>query len=298
MNLDDVMRLPRYHRRTFVSLVTLIVAGLLVVDVVFLADERTLQAAISDIIRNIAAGVVTAVIVIIFLGLFIPKGESDSSIDQIPPLRITHEFDKLLDSTDRWHFQGNFGRNLRSKVLPYLAKRRSGQVYACIIDPSDTDLCHRHARFRSEIPAIDGSRDFTPEEVACKALVTILLCASYSVRTRLQIDLWLLKTFSPIRVDSTDDGMLITVEDRRSPALRISRDNFLFDHFMMHMFYNRQQGRKLDLRGFPDKPLDTLDTSELVEFISSVGLGNVLELTSADTILDALKKDENPYARS
>jgi hypothetical protein len=296
MELQDVLALPTYHRRAFIALVASTLALLVLGDILILHHGQDVSATLSEMIGHILAGVTAAFIMTAFLSFFVPQNSRVADLVQLPATEITGAFDELLSGATRWRFKGNFGRYLRGRVLPTLARRADVDVDASIIDPRDKGLCERHARYRSEIQGIDMGREYTALDVAREALTTILHCAWQAASDNVSIDLYLTNAFDPLRVDACDGGMIVTVEDRRKPALKIGAQNFMYDHFAIHMRYVFAQGHKLDISGFR-RTRDARDiiADDISTFLISIGMDGLCAEIGVEKILSDFRANRNPY---
>jgi hypothetical protein len=296
MELDAVLQLPKYHRRSFFALTALSMSLLILADVYIFNDKEPLDKVASGIISHVIAGAASAILVIGFLSFFIPRDIKQSSLAQVPAPAITGEFEKLLASATRWRFKGNFGRYLRGKVLPTLSVKSQVDVDASIIDPRNPELCAQHARYRGEINAIDRGRMYTAEDVAREAVTTIMHCAWHVENRGISIDLYLTDFYDPMRIDASDAAMIVTMEDRRRPALKLTSENFMYDHFMTHMRYLREQGEKLDLTGFKRVAgFHEVYESDITDFMTKIGMGPLCTQLGAGKILADCRANYDPY---
>lgn len=222
--------------------------------------------------------------------------EENCGLVEIKAREITREFDALLAVATRWRYKGNFGRYMRGKVLPTLSSKPNFHISVCIIDPRLSELCKEHARYRNNINSIDKGKRYDADTVAFEVIVTIIICAWYVANKNVAIDLYLSRVFDPVRIDSNDDAMILTVEDRRSPALKITKEHFTFEHFDLQMQFARQQAKQLTLEGMAEKSsLAALEESDVVTFLTKVGMGGLCEKLDATRILQACKEVRNPY---
>jgi hypothetical protein len=296
MELGQVLSLSTYHRRTFFALVIALLVILVAADVTVLHRGEALSEIGSEIIGHIVAGITAALLVTGFLVYFVPRNERNTDLVQLPATEITPAFDQLLRSANRWRFKGNFGRYLRGRVLPTLASRSDVDVNASIIDPRDEALCRRHAQYREEIRGIDQGKVYTPHDVAREVLVTILHCAWHVVNNRMSIDLYLTGVFDPLRVDSCDEGMIVTVEDRRKPALKIGPENFMYDHFATHLRYAFRQGKKIEISGFKRcKSFSDVSEEDIEQFMAGLKMADLCRAVGLPSIREEFVANRNPY---
>lgn len=297
MDLEGVFSLPKYHRRAFFVLAMLVTAMLIVIDllVTFLVPKEIAEP-IALLLAHLISAAIASGITVGFVFFFLPVGERSEAIVQVPPHRISSEFEVLLSRSSRWNYRGNIGRYLRSKVLKTLSAKANVDVDVIILDPTDEVLCERHANYRNEIKSVEPARNYDAKFVALQACVTVAICGWYAVNRRVAIDLFLSKTFDPVRMDSCDEAMIVTVEDRSRPALRLSRDHFMYQHFMLDMDYRKDQSKRIDVRNFPRAAkLSDVKLEDIRQFFSVIGMNDVCQRVSPEKILEELKRDHNPY---
>jgi len=295
MDTETIRSLPKYHRRAFIGLLILICAGLISIDFLLLGASGATAHMISAYIESVVSAILGGLLIFWIFVSFTPYGES-GGLDQIEPNRITKEFDVLLRDARRWRYKGNFGRYERGKVLPTIAGRPNAHATISVIDPLDNALCQRHAEYRNRINSIDKGKKYEANTVALEVVVTIIYCAWYVANKSVSIDLFLLSVFDPVRLDSNDEAMIITVEDRRSPALKLSKQHFMYEHFESQMQYAREQGRQVNLRGLPASPtIAALKSRDIETFLEGIGMEGLCRGLTSEAILNAVRESKNPY---
>jgi hypothetical protein len=293
MDAEKILNLPRHHKKAFIALlVALYIISILLAHYSF---GQKIGDVIFDQIKTIASALITAMFALVMIVPFIPTKEKGEIIE-IPAQEITEEFEKLLDSATRWRYQGNFGRYLRSKVLPTLASRQHVHVTACLIDPANQLLCENHAEYRGSINAIDRGVTYDANKVALEVMVTIVIASWYVRNRNMDINIYLSGRFDPIRIDGNDDAMILTVEDRRSPALMITQRHFTASHFNLQMKTARDQSRKIKIEGMrPGIQLAEIDAQDVSAVLANAGLNGVCTTITPEVIAEACKKSRNPY---
>ncbi|WP_345956699.1 hypothetical protein Q9323_07765 [Pseudomonas fulva] len=293
MDADKILNLPRHHKKTFVAL--LISIYLISLFIAHYQLGQPFSDVILDQVKSIASALITALFGLLIIIPFIPSKEKGEIIE-IPAQEITVEFEKLLDSATRWRYQGNFGRYLRGKVLPTLASKTNVQVLACLIDPANQELCARHAEYRGNINAIDKGKKYDSATVSLEVMVTIVIAAWYARNKGMDISIFLSGKFDPIRIDGSDEAMILTVEDRRSPALKITQKHFTANHFNLQMQTARDQARKINLGGMRHGiQLAEIDSNDVESVLATAGLGESCKKITAQAIAAACITSKNPY---
>lgn len=294
MDPDLILTFPKAHRRTFVALLIALFIIILIFD--WKVSELSLLEASLGYIRSIAAAILTSLFLLWIITSFIPRRIKGEGLMEIEAAEIPKEFNELLNSATRWRYKGNFGRYMRGTVLPSLANRQNCHIIACVIDPNSKELCEKHALYRSKINSVNKGKGYDADSVALQVMVTIVICAWYSINRTVTIELYLSQSFDPIRIDSNDDAMILTVENKSSPALKITKSHFIYEHFEMSMGFTRDQGRKLNLGGVSyGIELSKLKQEDIIAVLDKAEMTDLCQRLSPEKILQACLESENPY---
>ncbi|WP_299293971.1 hypothetical protein [uncultured Tateyamaria sp.] len=301
MNLDAkrVLSLPIHYRRTFLALLVLIAILLAAADLYFLGQNATpgsLQSSASQYIQSIVAAIIVALFTFALVAFFLPSDNTSHGLAHLSPTEITPAFEKQLEQARAWQYRGNFGRYLRGKVLPTLSSKTNMRISACIIDPRDKKLCEEHSRYRAQINGIDKGRTYTLQVVQYEVLTTILICAWYVSAKGASIDLYLTSVFDPVRTDASDKSMIVTVEDRRRPALLIDVEHFMYEHFSLQMSFAQRQGERVNLEILAYRAnISELTEPDVSAFFSTIGMGEICRSVGEKELLAAINDVKNPY---
>lgn len=293
MSPELIIKLPKHHKKTLIwLLLSLYVICLLIAHFCF---EQSLYNIISDQVKAFSSSLLTLMAGIVALVSIIPSS-NDGEIIEVPPKEITKEFDKMLSKARRWRYKGNFGRYLRGKVLPTLASKPDVHISACLIDPQNKDLCEKHAEYRGSINSIDKGRKYDSRIVALEVVTTIIIASWYESNNNMDIKIYLSGEFDPIRIDANDDAMMLTVEDRRSPALMITSRHFTADHFNLKMRTTRDQARLININGMRKGiPLSGIQDKDVRSVLSTANLSSILGFISTADIIESCNNSKNPY---
>jgi|GEM_PF-1754542 hypothetical protein len=294
MDTQSILSLPKEHRRTFVILLIALFTIALLLDWNF--GKFSFTETFLEYVRAVAAAILTSLFLLWVVSSFIPRQKTADGLTELEAGKITKEFDNLLSTATRWRYKGNFGRYMRGKVLPTLANRQNCQISACVIDPNNQVLCEKHALYRSRINAIEKGKQYDSDTVAIQILVTVVICSWYSKNRRVKIDLYLSASFDPVRIDSNDEAMIITVEDRRQPALKINRDHFIYEHFETSMEFARDQGAKVNLDGMRHGiEFAEIEERDVCNVLDRAGMLDLCNKITPQIILQACRESKNPY---
>jgi hypothetical protein len=293
MDTEKIISLPRHHKKTFILLLMLVYLVSLFVAHYFFGQK--VSDVLLDQVKSIASALITVLFGLLMIIPFVPS-KKRGEIIEIPAREITDEFERMLSSATRWRYQGNFGRYLRGKVLPTLASKANVQILACLIDPANQVLCEKHAEYRNNINAIDKGRRYDSDAVSLEVMVTIVIAAWYARNKNMDISIFLSGNFDPIRIDGSDDAMILTVEDRRSSALMITQKHFTAEHFNLQMQAARSQARKIELNGMRHGiQLAEINSDDVANVLGCAGLKGVCDRITTKVIVDACKSSRNPY---
>jgi hypothetical protein len=295
MNPESILTLPKEHRRTFVWLLIVLFVLALVLD--WKLSSLPFADTFLGYIRAVAAAILTSLFVLWVINSFIPRNKPVEGLVELEAGKISKEFDQLLSTATRWRYKGNFGRYMRGRVLPALAGRQNCHISACVIDPRNRALCEKHAQYRSQINSIDIGRRYDADAVALEVLVTIVICAWYAINRRASVELYLSASFDPVRIDSNDDAMILTVEDRRRPALMVRKSHFIYGHFETSMEFARSQGDKVPLQGVRSGiELAQIEEGDVTAVLANSGMIELCDRITPATIVQACRASRNPYA--
>lgn len=293
MDVDKIRALPRKHKKTYIALLCMVYLVLILLS--FYTFGESVKQITLDQIKAITGALITVLFAFLVVAPFLPQ-ISVAEIEEVHPQQISPELEVLLSSANRWRYRGNFGRYFRGKVLPTLSGRQNSHVSACIIDPCDVELCRKHADYRASINGIDKGRKYNENVVSIEVIVTVVIAAWYVTNRNLTVDMYLNRNFDPIRIDSNDNCMILTVEDRRSPALKIANTHFTYHHFELQMLSARQQSRKIVLGGVRKGiELAEISTDDVRAVVEHAELREVLDRINDEEILKACLRSRNPY---
>lgn len=300
MNAKRILALPLHYRRTFLALLVFIGLVLVATDVIFFTKNATPgspQSIVSQYIQGTVAAIIVSLLTFSLAAYFLPRDDVRHGLTHLSPTEITAAFEKQLELSRVWQYRGNFGRYLRGKVLPALASRVGVKISACIIDPRDVKLCEDHSRYRSQINGIDAGLMYTPQLVQVEVLTTILICAWYASSKTALIDLYLTPVFDPVRTDASDKSMIVTVEDRRRPALLIDATHFMYEHFSLQLLFAQRQGTQIPLNSIAYRAnISDLTEDDVLEFFKKIGMDEICKEIGAGRLLESCNNVRNPYA--
>lgn len=170
----------------------------------------------------------------------------------IEPSFIESELDALLasETASVWKFRGGSGRWQRSRVLPSLTRIKTRDVVykMLILDPRNDALCSQYAKYRNTHRKNGATEQATAESVKNDLLACIVSAAWHGARSRITPFLYLNQTYSPLRVDLSDAGAMMTVSDLSSPGLFCRPESWFYQSLDDELERALDQSPKIEFR--------------------------------------------------
>ncbi|WP_255769470.1 hypothetical protein [Pseudarthrobacter sulfonivorans] len=170
----------------------------------------------------------------------------------IEPSFIESELDALLasETASVWKFRGGSGRWQRSRVLPSLTRIKTRDVTykMLILDPRNNALCSQYAKYRNTHRKNGATEQATAASVKNDLLACIISAAWHSARSRITPFLYLNQTYSPLRVDLSNAGAMMTVSDLSSPGLFCRPESWFYQSLDDELERSLDQSPKIDFQ--------------------------------------------------
>lgn len=212
------------------------------------------------------------------------------------------------EGTVVWLFRGGTGTYLRAVTLPECVRtarlnRRRLEVKIQIIDPTDTGVCDRYARFRNTLaPHPDGTGEiWTTDRTRKEAYATILAaCWQRQRYDLLDIAVGLTTTMSTFRWDLSSNAVILTQEDPAGQALLFNSDKIQYGYWDIELRNSFNQARAVPIHEAEAMPLgDEPSVEEAVALFERLGLalpGSYEPRDVSDIVAKAIQA-RNPYER-
>lgn len=176
---------------------------------------------------------------------------AEGEIRQISGDRIGEALEQLLSGSNQWHFRGGSGRWQLETVLPELSARRDlpSRYVMQIIDPLDDELCERygHYRARSRMPDQAPSVSDGPRLVRHDILACIYAAGWYRFHSQIRPELTLLRTYSPLRIDCGNSGLMVTIANKAAPGLWAASGTWYYRSVVDELEQLEEVSRRLKL---------------------------------------------------
>jgi hypothetical protein len=305
-NLKD-----KYSKRAFITILLLILIILVYGLWFIINNQSTFSASTYTFLQSLIVSLITTLIASAGMGIFyiflIPKEQERHQIEEIDPQTTIEYFDRALQSTSFWFYQGHIGRWMRNSAIPKLADkaREKGEIIKVVlilIDPANTDLCKIFSAYCNTI----RSREIKVREintVKAEIFTTIVKATKYNQsrnHSSVQIQLFLSQSFSGLRRDISENNIFLTRVDPRAPALLVKRDiitrpiETLFTAMKTDFEYAKRQCRELNLDECTLVISETPDVQEIKNILASLGFFDI-EDTLLNDIQVLMGSDYHPY---
>lgn len=244
-----------------------------------------------------------SLLVAVFIGLFIfyiEIPESEKKHEIVQPNRIKEIFIKGRIETDFWYFSGGSGRFTRAVTLPELnliSKRNNEHksIKIILLDPMDDSLCESYASYRQNLKS--SKNEWSIQYVRNE--ITSTICSSIihkNINPMLDINVYLKKNFSTLRIDINQSNCIVTKEDKKEPALTTPSDTFLYRTYKEEILQVSKQCFEIDMRcKIANKTFGKLTASDIEEICIFLGFNAKLKAEDFKNISEILNTNENPY---
>jgi hypothetical protein len=115
-----------------------------------------------------------------------------------------------------------------------------------LIDPDNARACHSYASYRNGLASGSEGEKLTSEHVRDQILATVTAAAMAGfAESMLDVDLFVLPVWSVVRIDLSDQYVIVTSEDRREPGLRADNGTHFYGTYAKDLDFYAKQGRFL-----------------------------------------------------
>ncbi|MEP8984163.1 hypothetical protein [Enterobacter cloacae] len=302
--------LRKKHSRTkFILVFILVVLLILLVRYFALPLAYPTQSAdLGGFFATISNGLLSSLTVTFLIGLFMfwiqPEAESNAKIEIAYPKELPELFNVAFLRSEIWYYKGGCGRYFRTATLPNMAKQarsksQSKEILVVILDPSNIDLCEKHAIYRSGTASQKiESRPWTTEEVRAELFATVIATLiTQAKEPSLRIKLSLCSHYSSFRIDLSDDYAIITKEDRDSPAIVCHKGTHFYKSYKDEVILSLNQSRSVRMIDKIDFNLESIDGKKVKSLLVDVDLyDSNLTHDFYEKVAKLCKEAKNPYA--
>jgi hypothetical protein len=179
-----------------------------------------------SILGHFLTATISFLVISVVLKLVMPSNLIRSSISLVDPRDLKACLEDFLKNTYEFTYYGHLGRWTRSVTLPFLAKEsrsRNSSIYISliIINPNDSEVCSKYALYRKGLmSASNGNEIWTADFVRVELIATIISGFYWAGKeSLLKIEVSLVNQFSVFRYDFSSNGVIVTTEEAKHPAL-------------------------------------------------------------------------------
>jgi hypothetical protein len=294
-------------RKSFLIIVALILFLIIIIRLFVIPYFHPLPPAeipsslkyIEDLFDKIFISLLVAVFIGLFL-FYIEIPESEKKHEIIEPNRIKELFIKGRLETDFWYFSGGTGRFTRAVTLPEMcaiSKRNNEHrsIKIILLDPMDDKLCESYASFRQNLKS--SKNEWTFNYVRNEIVSTICSAIIHkNINPMLDINIYLKKSFSTLRIDINQVNCIITKEDKKEPALLIPIDTFLYRTYKEEILQLAKQYVEVDMRFKANNMVfGKLSENQIEKICQDLNFDVKLKSDDFKSIAEILNKNDNPY---
>jgi len=256
---------------------------------------------IADLINTFWTSLLGTLMIGIFLLNAAPKYLQQNQLPIIQPKNIPAEFKAALQNTQSWVFKGSTGSWVRSEVLPNFKARSSAEHKAYtatlhLLDPRNKEACKAYADFRLSLG--DKKRN-TLESVQAGILATILNCIT-DQHTFFEIKVYLAQNFSTLRIDVSDECVLITKDQDAAPSLKCPKTSAYYQFYETDLIVQATQNQEINIKSIKYLIQDSSTWKDVAAIFNGLGL-SIFELTDQrnwEAVLTEANARQNPYKRN
>jgi hypothetical protein len=273
--MDAILSNKRYRAIFLLSSSAFLIALFLVRYKVLPPFDSHLSQSFTEISAALVEGLITTSIVTIMVAAFIffatPAVMRVAKIEVVAPKAIGPLLKEASMKSVRWTLKGGMGRYTRAETLPMLVRvaRESGvrrRIRLILIDPDNESACKSYAIYRNGLSSALKRNPLTAASVRDQILATILATSKAGVtESMVDVELILLPVWSVMRIDLSDQYVLITSEDGREPGLRADNGTPFYGTYAKDLDLIALQGRCLPpLERLLDPQFDSADDLRLL----------------------------------
>jgi hypothetical protein len=260
--VETILSNKQYRKFFYLLSLLLLVVLVFIRYVLVPAWDRNISGNGAKALAQLSEGLTTSLIVTILIGSFLffvtPAVMKIAKIEPVEPKTINDLLKASTATSTTWTFRGAMGRYTRAETLPAIIKRArvSGvrrRLRLMILDPDNPRACRGYAEYRNGVASSSKAQSpLTEITVRNQILATILAATKTSLtESMIDIEIYLVPMWSVVRIDLSDEYVILTSEDPREPGLRVDRGSHFYGTY----------SKELDFIATQSRPLPRLDSS-------------------------------------
>ncbi len=256
--------------------------------------------AVAEFIRSVSANLFSAALtVLIVYGAyvyFIHEVTERPEIDTLRPGDISEEIQNLPTNTAFYFLWARSATYFRAETLQKLSdharqNRKTIDVTILLPDPEIDQLSEAYEDMIGILGEGAGK-----DKLFKNAVATAAACALATANNpNLRVTVCLSKFIPSFRIDMSDQGAILTEDDKSLYGLRFSRQSQFFEMFRTMMTYEVRLSRVIDLSGYNWKKHKIGDENIPVEALLSFGFSEGKVREHRDEIFSTIRPREHRY---
>lgn len=248
---------------------------------------------------KLVAAVILAMIALIWYRLITPRSGFAEDLQVVEAWNIGPKLATPLTTTRTYWFRGRSARWFRGTAIPKLLKAATRDqvardVYVILPDPTDDKVLAAYADHRNSLTESIDDR-WTPDRIRLEILATILVVGKTGADNRLvKPRVFVIPDFSVFRYDLTDDGLMMTREDKRLPGWFSAEGTRFYASVREDLRICSERGREIPLAA-PEWPKLAITMADLHSLVGKLGFDFTLTPDQTKVLHKAVKSTANPY---
>ena len=266
-----------YVRKRFfwgvLGLVAVLALVLLALATYVPATWPTVSEVIATVITDVISGAVIIFLAYLLYVYFIGVGSPATEVTVTRPQDIQARVMALPLDTSRYFFWGRSGAFFRGETLRKLDEEarkhnRSISVEVLLPDPNDSRLVESYREICVSLGEDERQNPLLPN-----VLATSMVCATLAGNNRLlEVRLFLSHFLPGFRLDLSDNGAILTQDDKTKPALWIESGTESYEMFRNTMLNERRVSREVTWDDKLFRGVDLEDASRDPERLLAFGV--------------------------
>ncbi len=306
--MNEILR-KRHTRNYFYALMLGVIILILIIRYFVLPVFYPNTAAeLGDFLAFLFNGLVTSLLVTILIGSFMywiqPKSINNAKIEIEDQKSLKEMFEIAFSSSEIWYYKGGCGRYFRTKTLPALAqiareKSQSKEILVVILDPTDDELCRKHALYRGGMASQQIEKDkWDLSKVQSELFATIVsTIVTQANEPLLRLSISLCPHYSSFRIDLSDSYAVITKEDRNAPAIICHKGTYFYKSYKDEVILSLNQSKILKKIKEAKFKLSEIQDHNVKDILDEIGIMNSsVNQDMLERIAKICRDKDNPYA--
>lgn len=257
---------------------------------------------IAHLTEDLTSSLVVTILIGSFLFFATPSVMRAAKVEAVEPKQINSLLKAASTTSTGWTLRGAMGRYTRAETLPNMIEqaRNTGvrrKLTLIILDPENAQACRAYADYRNGVASASKKAQLSEELVQNHILATILSACNANLKEAMvDVQIHLVPTWSAIRIDLSDDYIILTSEDPREPGLRIDKGSQFYGTYSKELDFIVKQSRSLSLPN-STSGLKLTSHSDVTTILNHLGINlTSLDQTRCEQIYGHVVSKDHQYA--